>query len=97
MVIADEVQGQNIYRQDLWTFQRYATPGYRARKLSRIVDTMHFVPSHASRLVQAADLVAFLYRRRQTTTESDERATRANDALWARIEARVQHAYCWYP
>lgn len=97
LVIADEVQGQNLYRQDLWTFQRYSTPGYRARKLSRILDTMHFVPSHASRLVQAADLVAFLYRRRMTTTESDERATRANDALWARVEPRVRHSYCWYP
>jgi hypothetical protein len=92
LVIADEVEGQSSYRQDPWTFQRYAARGYRARRVTRVVDTMHFVPSHASRLVQAADLVAFMYRRRATVRESDERARRANEALWLRVESRVYHS-----
>jgi hypothetical protein len=97
LVIADEAEGQNDHRRDLWIFQRQATWGYRSRQLARIVDTMHFVPSHHSRLVQAADLVAFLYRRRQTHTERDARSERANAALWARVQPRVWHAGIWLP
>jgi hypothetical protein len=63
LVIADEVDDAATYRRDLWHFQRHRTPGWRSRQITQIVDTMHFVPSHASRLVQAADLIAYLYRR----------------------------------
>jgi hypothetical protein len=97
LVIADEVEGQNDYRRDLWSFQRKATWGYRSRQLTRIVDTMHFVPSHHSRLVQGADLVAFLHRRRSTHVENDERAKRANEALWERVNSRVEHDHTWWP
>ncbi|BAL85333.1 hypothetical protein AMIS_1130 [Actinoplanes missouriensis 431] len=84
-------------RADLHGYLRYGTHGYRGRRLTRIVDTMHFAPSSASRLVQAIDLVVFLYRRIQTHTESDSRATRANAALWDRIAPKISHQHCWYP
>jgi hypothetical protein len=96
LIIADEVDEAATYRRDLWEFQRAATPGYRARQLTQIIDTIHFAPSQASRLLQAVDLIAFLYQRIQRG-EVDDRAKRANDELWRRIEPRVAHIWCWDP
>ena len=62
LVIADEVDSQARHRADLSSYREVGTTGYRHRKLTRIVDTLHFAPSHASRLVQAADVITFLYR-----------------------------------
>ncbi|WP_109508248.1 DUF3800 domain-containing protein [Nocardioides speluncae] len=97
LIIADELQEDDRHRKNLTDFRMYGTPGYLSSELPRIVDTIHFAPSHHSRLLQAADLVAFLHRRLETHTETDLRATRANAALWARIRARVEHQHCWRP
>jgi len=50
LMIADEVDGQADYRSSLAHYQQHETWGYRARKIERVVDTIHFAPSHASRL-----------------------------------------------
>jgi hypothetical protein len=60
LVIADEVDGQAKHRADLSSYRDVGTTGYRHRKLTRIVDTLHFAPSRASRLVQAADVITIL-------------------------------------
>ncbi len=97
LVIADEVDGQAQHRADLSRYREVGTKGYRQRKLTRIVDTLHFAPSKASRLVQAADVIAFLYRRTFTYQEPDERARKAKIAMWNRLQPRVEHHWCWYP
>jgi hypothetical protein len=97
LVIADEVDGQAKHRADLSSYREVGTTGYRHRKLTRIVDTLHFAPSHASRLVQAADVIAFLYRRAFTHQETDERSRKAKIAMWKRLQPRVQHELCWFP
>ena len=97
LLIADEVDGQDTYRRDLWGYQRSATWGYRARQITRVVDTVHFAPSTSSRLVQAADLIAYLARRLAAHVETDARAKQANGALWARIQPKVIHDGCWWP
>lgn len=97
LIIADEVDRQDDYRRELWRYQRLRTRGYRARRITQVVDTIHFAPSASSRLLQAADLIAYLARRRATHVESDPRAQKANAALWARIEPRVVHNHCWLP
>jgi hypothetical protein len=97
LIIADEVDGQGEYRQALLTYQQGSTWGYRAQKITRVIDTIHFAPSHASRLVQGADLVAYLYRRRATKVESDARAERAWAATKERIIACQVHFHCWHP
>jgi hypothetical protein len=97
LVIADEVDGQAEHRADLSRYREVGTTGYRHRKLTRIVDTLHFAPSHASRLVQAADVIAFLYRRVFTHEETDERSRKAKIAMWNRLQPRVQHELCWFP
>ena len=97
LVIADEVEDPARHRADLIHYRRFRTPGYRSRRITRIVDTVYFIQSHASRLVQAADMVAFLHHRRCAGIESDARAARANDRLWARISPKVVHEHCWEP
>jgi len=97
LVIADEVDGQAKHRTDLSSYREVGTTGYRSRKLTRIVDTLHFAPSHASRLVQAVDVIAFLYRRVFTHQESDERARKVKVAMWDRLRPRVHHELCWFP
>lgn len=86
--IADQVEGQEEYRRRLWIFQREPVPGY-ARRLTRVVDTIHFAPSKSSRFVQAADLIAYLYGRIKSGTDRDARAIRANDRLWGIVSDRV--------
>lgn len=98
LVIADEVVAQpGLYRAVLSLYQQHGLWGESTRKLIHIGDTLHFAPSAASRLVQAADLIAFLYRRIETQTAPDERARRANNALWERVGSRVVSATCWTP
>ncbi len=97
LVIADEVGEQAKHRSDLALYRQSGTWGYRSRKLGQIVDTLHFAPSSASRLLQAVDLVVFMYRRMETHIEPNEKAKRANEQLWARVASRVAHRRCWYP
>jgi hypothetical protein len=97
LVIADEVDRANEYRADLWRFQRAPTPGYRSRRLTRIADTIHFAPSTSSRLLQGADLIAFLNRRIRADVRRDEREERANRALWERVGPLVWRLHCWRP
>lgn len=97
LVIADEVDAQAGHRADLTRYREVGMAGYRSRKLTRIVDTLHFAPSSASRLVQAADVVAFLYWRVFTTQEADERSRKAKVAMWSRLAPRIHHELCWFP
>jgi hypothetical protein len=96
LMIADEVAVPESYRQDLRRYQEHGTWGYRARVLTRVVDTLHFAPSSASRLLQAADLVAYMYQKVKRGAR-DERATRANEAIWAIVAPKIRHMHCWHP
>ncbi|AXV09483.1 hypothetical protein DVS28_a4825 [Euzebya pacifica] len=97
LVIADQISDEDTYRLNLWNFQRTSTIGYRARQLTRIVDTLHFVPSNRSRLVQAADMIAFLKRRMMSTAPQNQRVLQANQRLWDILAPRMHHEGCWYP
>jgi hypothetical protein len=97
LLIADEIDQHDTYRRNLWSYQRNGTWGYRARAIDRIVDTLYFAPSNVSRLLQAADLVTYLYRRRDGHQETDPRAEREWATLWGRLAPVVQHAHCWMP
>lgn len=83
LLIADEVDRHDEYRMNLWTGQRTGTWGYKAQVLDHIIDTLHFTPSHSSRLLQAADVVTYLHRRRRAHRETDPRG----EAEWARLAA----------
>jgi hypothetical protein len=55
-MIADETtqNDERKHREDLRLYRESGTVGYRGHRLNRIVGTLHFAPSSASRLVQAA-------------------------------------------
>lgn len=95
LVIADQIDNEDVYRQNLWEFQRWNTAGYRARQLTRIVDTLHFVPSRRSRLVQATDMIAFMRRRMKSTAPQHLRVVQANRRLWDLIAPKISHDRCW--
>ncbi|MEU0660695.1 DUF3800 domain-containing protein [Streptomyces lavendulocolor] len=97
LIIADECDGQDQYRQELRHYRTFGTWGYRARKITTVVDTMHFASSAASRLLQAVDLIAFLHHRIQSGQDTDPRAKRASEAAWNRIESKVYHRNTWWP
>lgn len=99
LVIADEIapEDQWQYRDDLRFYRQSGTYGYRGHRLTQIIDTIHFAPSKASRLIQAVDMVAFLARRIRCEEDHDPRAIAANARLWEHIEPRVAHCWCWKP
>ncbi len=94
LVIADEVQRQELYRQRVASWQRYGTYGWRDMKLDRLVDTLHFAPSHASRLLQAADLVSYVHTQTcRTHKRPDTHA--AWWRMWAKLSSAVRESSCW--
>ncbi|WHP16018.1 DUF3800 domain-containing protein [Cellulomonas sp. ES6] len=97
LVLADEVHNSDRHRTNFREFRVGGTPGYRSTTLHRLIDTIHFAPSEHSRLLQAADLVTFLHRRRCTHAEADPRAQRANDEIWGRVAPAIVHELCWEP
>jgi hypothetical protein len=83
LIIADNRSDRERHREHFATYQIEGTPGvYMRTKLSRLLDTVHFAPSHQSRMLQAADVLAFIYRRHHTVTESDQRSEVAMSKLW---------------
>lgn len=95
-LIADEHHQADVYQRELWTFQRYATEGYRSRQIVHVKD-LEFMPSHEHRLLQAIDLVTFLNQRIYERVGKDEKADRANLRLWELISHQVVHRHCWNP
>lgn len=87
LVIADERSDRDVHRDLFAAFQRNGTPGeYMRSNLTYLIDTIHFAPSSHSRALQAADMLAFLYRRRLTTREPTGQAQVAMDGLWRQIQ-----------
>jgi hypothetical protein len=97
VIIADDHnETRTLLERDLRTFQEYGTWGYRGRRVTRIVDTVHFVRSLDSPLVQAVDLIGFLHlRRRRFPVEKDSRSHRSREAIWAQVEPRVCVRRIW--
>lgn len=63
IVICDDIDEGAAQRRHLDDIRARTTRGWKPTKIERIRDTMHFADSKNSRGLQAADLVAFLYRR----------------------------------
>lgn len=102
VVIADQHSQQRTLKRDLREAQLYGTPGYRRQVLDRIRDTAHFVDSSESRMIQLADLVAYVRRRRARGTERDTRAELTMRRLYGRLTVAVpepagQFDTVWWP
>lgn len=89
LIIADDRSDRERHRERFTTYQTDGTPGvYMHTTLDTLLDTVHFAPSHRSRMLQAADMLAFIHRRYQTVRESDPRATENMNKLWDKIVGR---------
>ncbi|MFD7517953.1 DUF3800 domain-containing protein [Streptomyces niveus] len=97
LVIADEIDGADDHRRHFRDYQLDGTGGSISTTLPSLVDTIHFAPSKASRLLQAADLIAYLHRRLVSGQDGDPRARKANETLWSFVAPRVAHQHCWAP
>lgn len=75
LVIADDRDDRDSHRAHFAAYKNFGTPGaYMATNLDRILDTVYFAPSQPSRLLQAADILAFTYHRWTTRVEHDSRS-----------------------
>lgn len=97
LIIADEVDHRDEHRRNLWVAQRYGTRGYKAQQIDHIVDTLHFAPSDTTRLLQAADVATYLYRRRIAHVETDPRSEREWERLYQILLPSIHRGRCWPP
>ncbi len=85
LVIADQQnQHRKLLQSDVANGKAFGTGGYRNQRLTRVLDTAHFVDSRLSRLVQLADVVAFVLRRRATIPLEPDQRAEAFMADWIR-------------
>ncbi|WP_461513661.1 DUF3800 domain-containing protein [Rathayibacter agropyri] len=97
IVLADDHHSAASSRRNLVNFKIGRVPGYTARQLSSLIDTMYFGPSHASRLLQATDVATYFSNRALTIVENDPRAGAAIDRIMKRLETATSSSYVWYP
>lgn len=64
-------------------------------RLERLLDTVHFAPSHHSRMLQVADLIAFVWVRSRTVVETDLRQARTIAQLVDVIERQSVDPGVW--
>jgi hypothetical protein len=88
-LIADDVVDQDLHRRSLLTSEVTGRSLVASLRASRLVDTLYFGPSHASRLLQAADICAYVFRREMATRGSDDLAARTVHAMADRLRGRL--------
>lgn len=82
LAICDDVGQREKYRTAFAKFKVEGTGGSQPRKLEAFVDALHFVPSHHSRLVQATDLIAYVFRRTFVCPPANEKSREFYKGLW---------------
>ena len=88
-LIADDVVDQDLHRRSLLTSDAAGRPLVATLRASRLVDTLYFGPSHASRLLQAADICAYVFRREMASRGSDDLAARTVRAMVDLLRGRL--------
>ncbi|WP_171467693.1 DUF3800 domain-containing protein [Cellulosimicrobium sp. 72-3] len=101
LVIADERDDRESHRANLALHRVTGTPGdYWRTNFNHILDTLHFAPSHHSRMLQAADHFAYFYRRRlEVPSENDARAEAVAQRIAQNVRAQGVAYNCgvWTP
>lgn len=89
-VIADEHHTAQISRSNFSKYQLFGTPGYRSSYLPHLESPLRFEPSETNRLLQAADLVTYIFNRATTIKDGDSRMLKAQSDLWETIREATQ-------
>jgi hypothetical protein len=103
LLVADEAKEvEDAAIRDLANYQEVGTSwGWRTERIDRIVDTIHFVPSHSNCGIQLTDCATFIAARVRKIHDgivADDRSAKAVKGLWERlIEPHVRTDEIWYP
>jgi hypothetical protein len=92
VVILDQTSDtrENSRQRKLFNeFQSLSTGGRFSRKLEFIVDTLHFVPSAESRLIQAIDLITYIHFRKNVTRHPEKTEGIVLEHIWNLIEKKL--------
>ncbi|WP_179872656.1 DUF3800 domain-containing protein [Microcella indica] len=97
LVIADEVPDQEDHARRMAAYQTVTTGGYKPSKLQHVQFPITFGRSVESPGLQAADLIAYLYRRLDAHKSSGPKAERTARALWADVAPLKPRCRRWDP
>ncbi len=103
LLVADEAKEvQDAALRDLANYQEVGTSwGWNTEQIDRIVDTIHFVPSHTNAGIQLADCATFVaarVRKIQAGVVSRGPSDEAIERLWgSRIVPYLRVNEVWYP
>ncbi|QRZ61813.1 DUF3800 domain-containing protein [Rothia sp. ZJ932] len=81
-VIADEHHSAETSRSNFSRYRTEGTYGYKPNRLEGINPELRFVDSQNHRLLQASDMVTYIFNRLRTVVESDKRAGLEKRKLW---------------
>jgi hypothetical protein len=99
LLISDEekaVEQQVI--EDLPRYKQLGTAfGYKPLDLTRIVDNVHWVKSHDSRLLQLTDVCTYLCQRYRRDSAKSTASAATVKQLWGIIAPRVRRGRIWPP
>lgn len=96
-IVADTVPGQLEHAEDMLRYQLAGTPGYKSSKLTSVVPPLTFAESHRFPGLQAADAIAYIYRRLDAHTETNARVSAAVERLWMTLTPLVVEVWRWDP
>ena len=94
LVICDEIYMQKSLRTDLNRYQSTGTFGYKPRIVTEIVDTVYFAPSSTSRMLQAADLVAYVHSQWRSQHKVEKRRE-AYSEMWSYLLPCIKETSAW--
>lgn len=103
LLVADEAKEiEDTALRDLANYQELGTSwGWNPEQIDRIVDTIHFVPSHSNCAIQLADCATYVaarVRKIRAGVVSGGPSADAIERLWeTRIEPHIHTDEVWYP
>jgi hypothetical protein len=95
IVVADEHHTAEDGRRRFRRMTLGPNAGYSARKITRLVDTIYFGPSHHSRLLQAADVATFFTNRLNTIEVEASAAQATMRKIQASLGSCTERIYIW--
>jgi len=103
LLIADEAKEvENAAIRDLANYQEMGTAwGFRTERIKRIIDTIHFVPSHTNCGIQLADCATFVTSRMRKISDGIVARGNSSEAIERLWEERIYpHLFAdevWHP
>ncbi|RLP73220.1 DUF3800 domain-containing protein [Mycetocola tolaasinivorans] len=85
-VFADNHHTADVSRSNFERYQAHGTYGYRSSNLPWISKDITFINSKSNRILQATDVVTYIYNRVRTRGSASPQAVNAQNDLWALIE-----------